>query len=339
MISEDFVVQFTKKIKPLIAEIQPSFFEITVAMAFQYFAEMEVEIAVIETGLGGRLDSTNILMPDLSVITNIGIDHINLLGNTLEKIAFEKAGIIKHNVPVVIGETNAQTSEIFIGISRQKNAPVVFADQLRYTEDYYYKNHRLHISLVQKNNYEKSYFSLDLTGLYQTKNLITVLAALDVLKNKGWKIAHQNIHTGLNNVKKYTGLHGRWEQIKHKPDVFIDVAHNEDGIKQLIAQIKQMNFRELHIVIGMVKDKDIEKVLTLLPQKAHYYFTKAQIVRALAEEQLAAKALQNNLHGNHYINVNIALKTAIQKAHQDDLIIVCGSVFVVGELTFENNNE
>ncbi|MFT3750374.1 MAG: folylpolyglutamate synthase/dihydrofolate synthase family protein [Agriterribacter sp.] len=332
MVSEDFVVRFTQKIKPLIAETQPSFFEITVAMAFEYFAEMQVDVAVIETGLGGRLDSTNVIIPEVSAITNIGMDHMHLLGDTLAAIAFEKAGIIKQGVPVVIGETNTETSGVFTHASGKKNAPIIFADQLRYTEDPVYKDHRLYITIVRKEDNEKEGFSLDLTGLYQAKNLVTVLAVTDALKRKGWKISDENIHTGLNNVKKLTGLHGRWEQVNHKPDVFIDVAHNEDGIKQLVAQAEWMDFRELHIVIGMVKDKDIEKVLALLPKEANYYFTKAQIPRALPEDELSSKALQHDLHGHYYPDVNTAVKTAVQKAHRDDLIIVCGSVFVVGEL-------
>ncbi|MCC6290297.1 MAG: bifunctional folylpolyglutamate synthase/dihydrofolate synthase [Chitinophagaceae bacterium] len=336
MVSEDFVVQFTEKIKPLIQEIQPSFFEITVAMAFQYFAEKQVDVAVIETGLGGRLDSTNVVTPEVSVITNIGMDHMHLLGNTLTAIAFEKAGIIKQDVPVVIGETNAETSAVFTAISHEKNAPIIFADQLRYTEDHTYEDHRLHITVVSKSGNKKTGFSLDLTGLYQAKNLVTVLATVDILKHKNWQISNENIHAGLNDVKKYTGLHGRWEQVHYKPDIFIDVAHNEDGIKQLVAQTEWMNFHALHIVIGMAKDKDIEKVLTLLPKEADYYFTKAQILRALPEDLLAAKALQYDLHGHHYPDVNAAVKAAIQKAHKDDLIVVCGSVFVVGELDVNN---
>ncbi|MFT3946025.1 MAG: folylpolyglutamate synthase/dihydrofolate synthase family protein [Agriterribacter sp.] len=335
-VSEDFVVQFTGKIKLLIAEIQPSFFEITVAMAFEYFAEMQVDVAIIETGLGGRLDSTNVVHPEVSVITNIGMDHMHLLGNTLAAIAFEKAGIIKQGVPVVIGETNVETSAVFTDVSREKNAPIIFADQVRYTEEHTYKDHRLHITVVRKSGNEKAGFSLDLTGLYQAKNVVTVLAAIDTLKHKGWQLSDENIHKGLKDVKKYTGLHGRWEQVHYKPDVFIDVAHNEDGIKQLVAQIEWMNFHALHIVIGMVKDKDIEKILTLLPKEANYYFTKAQIPRALPEDELAAKALQHDLHGNHYPGVNAAVKAAMQKAHPDDLIVVCGSVFVVGELEINN---
>lgn len=332
MVGEDFVVQFTEKAKPLISEIQPSFFEITVAMAFQYFAAMQADIAVIETGLGGRLDSTNIVMPEVSVITNIGMDHMHLLGNTLPEIAFEKAGIIKPGIPVVIGETNVETAPVFERTANEKKAPVVFADRIRYADDYVYKDHRLEVTVVHRADNEKEQFRLDMTGLYQTKNLITVLAAIDQLKQKGWKISHENVHAGLSNVKKHTGLHGRWEQVHHNPGIFIDVAHNEDGIKQLVAQIEWMNFHELHIVIGMVKDKDVEKVLALLPKEAYYYFTKAQTPRALPEDQLAEKALQHDLHGHHYHDVNAAVKTAMQKAHTDDVIIVCGSVFVAGEL-------
>lgn len=336
MVSEDFVVQFTEKAKPLISEIQPSFFEITVAMAFQYFAAMQTDIAVVETGLGGRLDSTNIVMPEVSVITNIGMDHMHLLGNTLPEIAFEKAGIIKPGIPVVIGETNVQTAPVFERTANEKKAPVVFADRIRYADDYVYKDHRLEVTVVHRADNEKEQFRLDLAGLYQTKNLITVLAAIDKLRSKGWKIPDEVLRKGLSSVKKITGLHGRWEQVHHKPDIFIDVAHNEDGIKQLVAQIEWMNFHELHIITGMVKDKDVERVLALLPKEAHYYFTRAQIPRALPEEELASKAMQHKLSGHHYPNVNNALKAALQKAGKDDLIIVCGSVFVVGELDINN---
>lgn len=336
MVSEDFVVQFTEKAKPLISEIQPSFFEITVAMAFQYFAAMQTDIAVVETGLGGRLDSTNIVMPEVSVITNIGMDHMHLLGNTLPEIAFEKAGIIKPGIPVVIGETNVQTAPVFERTANEKKAPVVFADRVRYADDYVYKDHRLEVTVVHRADNEKEQFGLDLAGLYQTKNLITVLAAIDKLRSKGWKIPDEVLRKGLSSVKKITGLHGRWEQVHHKPDIFIDVAHNEDGIKQLVAQIEWMNFHELHIITGMVKDKDVERVLALLPKEAHYYFTRAQIPRALPEEELASKAMQHKLSGHHYPNVNNALKAALQKAGKDDLIIVCGSVFVVGELDINN---
>lgn len=332
MVSEDFVVRFTEQIKPLIAEIQPSFFEITVAMAFQYFAEMQVDVAVIETGLGGRLDSTNIIIPEVSVITNIGMDHMHLLGNTLGEIAFEKAGIIKQGVPVVVGETNADTSAVFIKRAKEKEAPVIFADQVRYADNYAYSNHQLQVTVVEKHDNEKESFSLDLTGLYQAKNLITVLSAIEVLRQKGWNISNTDLHSALANVKKHTGLHGRWEQVHHKPDIYVDVAHNEDGIKQLVVQIEWMNFRELHIVLGMVKDKDVDKVLAMLPKEASYYFTKAQIPRALPEEQLAEKAIQHHLQGHYYPDVNSALQSALQKAHNEDLIIVCGSVFVVGEL-------
>ena len=336
MVSEDFVINFTERIKPLISEIEPSFFEITVAMAFEYFAEMQVDIAVIETGLGGRLDSTNIIIPEVSVITNIGMDHMHLLGNTLAEIAFEKAGIIKQGIPVMIGETSNDTANVFTRVAKDRNAPIVFADQQRYSDDYVYKDNHLQVSVVKKHDNEKTDFRLDLTGLYQAKNLITVLTAIDGLKKKGWKIADDNLHKGLSNVKRITGLHGRWEQIHHKPDVYIDVAHNEDGIRQLVAQAEWMNFRELHIVLGMVRDKDIERVLSLLPQEAHYYFTKAQIPRALPEEQLAAKAVLHGLEGHHYSNVNIALKVALQNAYADDLIVICGSVFVVGEVNIDN---
>lgn len=332
MITEEAVVRFTEGIIPAINEIQPSFFEITVAMAFNYFAEQEVEFAVIETGLGGRLDSTNIIMPELSVITNIGMDHMHILGDTLELIAREKAGIIKQNVPVVIGTSHPQTSPIFAAMAIEKNAPIVFADTQRYVDEYVNENHALKVTVVDTASNEKQVINLDLTGIYQTKNLITVLAAINELKKREWNLDEKDVLYGLRHAKRMTGLHGRWEVIHHNPTVVLDVAHNEDGIKQLTDQIEFTDYHNLHIVIGMVKDKEIEKIMTLLPKEATYYFTKAPIPRAMPEEQLALIAREHNLKGHHYADVNTALTTALDHSNADDLIVVCGSVFVVGEV-------
>ncbi|MBX2922916.1 MAG: bifunctional folylpolyglutamate synthase/dihydrofolate synthase [Chitinophagaceae bacterium] len=332
MIPEAFVVDFVRKIKPVISEVEPSFFEITVAMAFEYFAFSKTDIAVVETGLGGRLDSTNIIVPEVSVITNIGLDHVNILGDTIEKIAFEKAGIIKKGVPAIIGESNALTDPVFAQAALQKDAKLVYADRQRYTDEYLYKDHVLTLSVVDAVTNEKESISLDLTGIYQSKNLVTVLAVIDELRLLGWNISNEALHEGLRHVKKTTGLSGRWDVIHQHPTVVMDVAHNEDGMRQVCAQIEWMDYHQLHIIIGMVKDKDIEKVLALLPVEARYYFTKAGIPRALPESALAALANRKGLTGHAYPDVNSALQNCLSNTHTDDLVVICGSVFLVGEV-------
>jgi dihydrofolate synthase/folylpolyglutamate synthase len=332
MISEDFVIDFTERITPAIDEIEPSFFEITVAMAFDWFAAAQVDIAVIETGLGGRLDSTNVISPELSVITNIGYDHINLLGDTLEKIAFEKAGIIKPGIPVVVGETNAETKPVFEKMAFEKQSPLLLAEQLRYAADWKYEHHQLVVQVANHATPDRTTYTLDLPGFYQTKNLITVLEAIHQLTLKHWNIPVEAVQKGLAQVKKLTGLHGRWEVVHTKPLIVLDVGHNEDGIRQIVAQLELTQYRHLHIVIGMVKDKEIDRALTLLPKEAVYYFTRAQIPRALPEDELAAKATMLGLKGHHFPSVPDALHAARSAAHADDMILVCGSVFVVGEV-------
>lgn len=332
MVSEKFVTGFTEKMKPLIEEISPSFFEITVAMAFEYFAEQKVDIAVIEVGLGGRLDSTNIITPELSVITNIGWDHMNLLGDRLEKIAFEKAGIIKEKIPVVIGEALPETFFVFERASKEKKAPLSVASQKRNVADWHWEKNELFVEVAEEDHTDHKTWRLDLPGLYQAKNLLTVLEACTQLKQLGLKIDDDSIHKGLKHVKKITGLHGRWELIHRSPTVVLDVAHNMDGIKQLVQQIELTGYRQLHIITGMVKDKEAEKILTLFPKEARYYFTKAQIPRAIPENELLEKAKLLNLSGHSFPNVNEALQSALQHAHPDDLVVVCGSVYLVGEV-------
>lgn len=332
MCSESFVTHFTSTIQPLIEEIEPSFFEITVAMAFSYFAEQEVDIAIIETGLGGRLDSTNVITPELSVITNIGWDHMQLLGDTLEKIASEKAGIIKSRVPVVIGETSEETKDVFIQKAKELNAPIVFADEVRYVDSFYYDNGYLAVIVHDKEKDEKPVFQLDLAGIYQRKNILTVLEAVHQLRLQGWVIGRKQVQDSLRHVKKLTGLHGRWEVVHHNPRIVLDVAHNADGIRSIIAQLEFEVFNHLHIIIGMVKDKDVDKVLKLLPHHASYCFTKAQIPRALDENLLLEKAANFQLNGHVYPDVNTAIQAVLSHANQDDLIIVCGSVFLVAEV-------
>ncbi len=332
MVREEFVIDFTEKIKPLIEEIEPSFFEITVAMAFEYFAQQQVDVAVIETGLGGRLDSTNIITPELSIITNIGWDHMNILGDSLEKIAFEKAGIIKEGIPVVIGEVLLETGIVFEKTAKERNAPLSIASHKRQVVDWNWEKHELVVEVAEDHHTDHKKYHLDLPGVYQTKNLLTVLEACSQLQQLGWKIDDKVIHKGLQHTKKLTGLHGRWEIIHTSPLVVLDVAHNVDGMRQLVQQAEVTEHNQLHIVIGMVKDKEIERMLALLPKSAVYYFTKAQIPRALPEDELMETAGKLNLQGDSFPDVNKALEFALQHAHPDDLVIVCGSVFLVGEV-------
>lgn len=332
MVSEEFVILFTERIRPRIEEIEPSFFEITVAMAFEYFAQQEVDIAIIETGLGGRLDSTNVIVPELSIITNIGWDHMNLLGNSLEKIAAEKAGIIKETIPVVVGEVIPETISIFEETAYEKNAPLSIAERKRHITDWNWEKHELVVEVASEHQTDHKIYHLDLQGVYQTKNLLTVLEACSILQQKGWKLDNDAIQQGLKHTKKITGLHGRWEVIHTSPLVVMDVAHNADGIRQLVQQAELISHDQLHIIIGMVKDKDIDRVLSLLPKTANYYFTKAKIPRALPENELMEKAGKLKLKGDSFPDVNEALEFALQHTHPDDLIIICGSVFLVGEV-------
>jgi dihydrofolate synthase/folylpolyglutamate synthase len=332
MVAKGFVIDFTERIRPLIEEIEPSFFEITVAMAFSWFALQKVDVAVIEVGLGGRLDSTNIITPELSIITNISYDHINLLGDTLEKIAAEKAGIIKKGIPVVIGETLPETKRVFIEKATELNAPIYFANEERWIADWKQEKHELVVTVADKHNDDRKDYHLELAGLYQAKNLLTVLEAIHVLVQKKWSISEKHIEQGLLHVRRLTGLYGRWEVIHQNPYTVLDVAHNEDGMKQLAEQLEHCNFQHLHIVMGMVNDKETGTILSLLPRHATYYFTKAQIARALPEIELVAKAKEFGLIGRAFATVNEALQQAIDHADKEDMILVCGSVFIVGEV-------
>ena len=331
MIPKEFVIEFVEKTKLISSEISPSFFELTFVMALEYFAEQSVDIAIIETGLGGRLDSTNIIIPEISVITNIGYDHMDILGNTLEKIAFEKAGIIKRDVPVIIGETNSVTKPIFETRARELNAPIYFAEEKYKVLFSQSHNDSLEIDLLDNSCMKKNKYFLDLSALYQIKNLVTVVATIDQLSNS-FHLNEVSTTAALGQVKSLTKLHGRWEIINRQPLVVLDVAHNVDGIQQLLHQIDNSSHKNLHIVFGMVKDKEIEGVLEILPKNASYYFTKAQISRALPELELLEKARQFHLKGFPFTEVNKALSAAINNASPEDMIIVCGSVFVVGEV-------
>lgn len=332
MISEEYVIDFTKRIQAQIDLIEPSFFEITVAMAFEHFANEQVDIAVIETGLGGRLDSTNIITPVLSVITNIGWDHMNLLGDTLEKIAGEKAGIIKQNIPVVVGETVVETKSVFEAKALAMQSPLYFAYEQFTVVKKETVDHKLNVDVLEATTNNVLQYTLDLPGIYQTKNIVTVLAAVRQLQQQNFNITEEHLQTALATSKQINGLHGRWEVLQSNPTLVLDVGHNEDGIKQIVAQLGESNYNQLHIIIGMVKDKEIENVLALLPKEVRYYFTKAHIPRALPEPDLQQKAAAFNLTGNCFENVNAAIADALQHATKDDLVLVCGSVFLVGEV-------
>ena len=329
---EDFIVAFTEKIQGLIEEIEPSFFEITVAMAFDYFAQQQVDIAIIETGLGGRLDSTNIVTPVLSIITNIGLDHTQLLGDTKEKIAFEKAGIIKPHVCVIVGETLPETEPVFVKVADEKVSPLIFAEHNSYVSDFNYEPEKLTVTVANSKTDNRETYVLDLAGVYQTKNIVTVLEAVRFLQSIHFTISPEQIKQALQEVKKLTGLHGRWELVHHKPAVILDVAHNADGMKQLAEQLELSSYNQLHIVIGMVKDKDVRATLKHLPKTANYYFTKPQTPRALPESEMAEIAAGVGLQGKTYPEVNEALQHIFTEAHRDDLVLVCGSVFLVGEV-------
>ena len=328
-LSEEFVIDFVARLQPLIEEIEPSFFEITVAMAFEYFKTRKVDVAIIEVGLGGRLDSTNIINPLVSVITNIGWDHMNMLGNTLEEIAFEKAGIIKNNTPVVIGERQAITDPIFISAAKERNAPLYFAEDNFSVESYKWINFNLHINIT-KDNKIKTYV-LDLPGIYQLKNILTVLQTVNLLKSQ-YNIDDQSVTKALSHVKSLTGLKGRWEMINEDPKVIVEVAHNIPGIDQLLQQLNQLSFNKLHIIFAMVKDKSPDDILNLLPQQATYYWTQSHIPRALAAFDLKEVGDKLNLQGLAYDNVNDALAHAINSAESNDLILICGSIFLAAEL-------
>ena len=339
MIQKDFVVDFVERTIQISAQIQPSFFELTMAMSFDYFAQQKVDIAIIETGLGGRLDSTNIIIPILSIITNIGYDHVNILGDTLEKIAAEKAGIIKPAIPVIIGEYLFETKPVFIGKAMQCNAPIYFAQDEYAIAGINVSSQTLQCSITDINQSVKENFTLDLNGIYQAKNLLTVLYAEKILLQKGFSITSKVEKYALANTKKITGLHGRWDVVAENPTVVLDVAHNEDGIKQVLDQIQWIRVHgkdlkwQVHFIIGMVKDKEVDKILSLLPAKAVYYFTNAHIPRALPAAILKEKAAACNLTGDCFDDVNEAIKAAKKIALEQDIIIVCGSVFLVGEVT------
>ncbi len=333
MIPEKVVTDFVVRTQALSAVMQPSFFELTVGMAFDWFAAEKVDVAVIETGLGGRLDSTNVITPVLSLITNIGYDHMNILGDTLPLIAGEKAGIIKPGIPAILGETLPETKPVFEKRASEVNAPLYFAREAYRVTDWQYQHHHLLTDVLETATGELQHYQLDLPGIYQTKNLPAVLLAVSLLQQAGFHISQQQVKTALAAVKKLTGLHGRWELIREHPAVVLDVGHNEDGIRAILQQLELTDYHHLHIVTGMVKDKDPDKVLAILPKQASYYFTQAHIPRALPAAELVQKAGAYQLAGEVYSDVNTALIAAENNADKNDLILVMGSVFLVGEVT------
>jgi dihydrofolate synthase/folylpolyglutamate synthase len=327
MCPETFVTSFTNQVKPIIEKIEPSFFEITVGMAFEYFAQENCDIAIIETGLGGRLDSTNVIEPILSLITNIGWDHMALLGNTLSAIAGEKAGIIKANTPVVISEVIPETKIVFEEVANSNKAPIYFAEDFLQFKSF--TNHWTTATF----EYNQITVSCDLPGKYQYKNIRGVLQCVHLLKGMGWKLEDAIISKALQQIKLTTGLMGRWECIQESPKMFLDVAHNEHGMHALLDQLATLSYKQLHIITGMVKDKDVDAVLGLLPKDAIFYFSNAHIPRAMPASEVAEKALKIGIQGTIHENVNDAIAAANKNAHPDDLIIVMGSIFLVAEVT------
>jgi dihydrofolate synthase / folylpolyglutamate synthase len=308
-ISENFVIDFIKENKLFLERHQLSFFEMTVGMAFSYFEKQNVDIAVIEVGLGGRLDSTNIITPEVSVITNIGMDHTQFLGETLKEIATEKAGIIKVNVPVVIGETQDEIQSVFSDKAKTVNADLFFADAS-----------------------EHQVFPCSLLGEYQQKNIKTALQTLSILKTKGLTVKEQHIKKGLMQVQKHTGLRGRWEILSEHPKVICDVAHNKEGLTLVLKQLQKESYKTLHIVLGMVRDKAVEDLVGLFPKQAVYYFCSPALDRGMKVNKLAQIFNANGYQGQTYSSVNEALSSAKQLATPQDLIFVGGSTFVVAEV-------
>jgi dihydrofolate synthase/folylpolyglutamate synthase len=332
-VSEGWVSWFVSKYKDDFDRIQPSFFEMTTAMAFAYFKEMKVDIAVIETGLGGRLDSTNVISPKVSIITNIGWDHMHLLGNTLQEIATEKAGIIKKDVPVIVSETQDEVKEVFEEKAKSAGTELYFADSAWncIAEKYHPLADFMIVEAKEKSGKTFEIIS-DLTGTYQLKNMGAVITCVDLLNKQNFTVSHEALLKGLLNVKKNTGFKGRWYILQKNPTVLCDTAHNVDGLTQIIPILGSIEKDKLHIVIGMVEDKEVSKVLNLFPSDAHYYFCKANIPRGMDAELLQSKAAEFNLKGEVYTSVESALKAAKANATNKDLIFVGGSTFTVAEV-------
>ena len=329
---EEFVVDFVEKNKAFFEPLSPSFFELTTAMAFTYFAGQGVDVAVIETGLGGRLDCTNIITPELSIITNISLDHTQFLGSTMEKIAAEKAGIIKRGVPVIIGETTPETKSVFLEKAKSVDAPIFFAEE-----------EALLVSATPQNSgYEYTSgnygtFHGELGGFCQEKNTNTILSAIEKLKEKGLRITPDSVRKGFTDVTSLTGLMGRWQRIGESPRTVCDAGHNIGGIAYIVRQLQAQECDTLRIVFGMVSDKDITAVLAMMPKNAVYYFTQASIKRAMPAAELREKAAAFGLHGNHYPNVKAAYTAAKADSTPDDFIFIGGSCFIVADLLATKN--
>jgi len=331
-VSKEWVVDFVKDHKPAIESIQPSFFEITVAMAFAAFADEKVDIAVIETGLGGRLDSTNVITPILSIITNISYDHQDILGNTLQEIAAEKAGIIKKGVPVVLGEQQDETERVFLEHAMRNKSTLYYAESLwdlvRVKQDAQYQ----YFKAVQRAQREMYDLRTDLSGSYQQHNIKTVLAAAEVLvANQGLNLSLPKILEALSKVKELTGLRGRWEWIQHNPAIICDVGHNAAGITEVMKQWKEVPAKQKHIVVGFVRDKDVAAALALFPKDSIYYFCNAQTPRALPAAELREMAAEQHLNGLAYSSITEAVNAAKQNMDDADALLITGSFFVVGE--------
>ncbi|HYG38165.1 MAG TPA: folylpolyglutamate synthase/dihydrofolate synthase family protein [Cytophagales bacterium] len=326
------VIDFVLKNKSLIESVKPSFFEMTVVMAFDHFAKEGVDVAIIEVGLGGRLDSTNVIQPICSLITNIGYDHQALLGNTLEEIAFEKAGIIKPETPIVVSEMQKEVKEVFERISRERNAPLFFGDSKYRVIKKELRNGKLVVDVFTDKGKLFEELQLGLSADYQIKNLPGVLKTIAIAKDNGFTIEIDAIRRGIMKTSELTGLKGRWQKLAEKPLVICDTGHNEDGIREVLKQIENTPYKKLFIVFGTVNDKDINKILNLLPKTASYFFCEASIPRALPATDLQKAAERVGLKGEVVKNVNDAIAEAKRKAQEEDLIFVGGSNFVVAEI-------
>ncbi len=333
-VGKEFVTGFTAGHRHLFERLRPSFFEMTVAMAFECFAAEKVDIAVIETGMGGRLDSTNIITPMVSVITNIGMDHTEFLGNSLQAIAGEKAGIIKPGIPVVIGEMQPETKEVFTHAARRLGSDISFASN-EYNCEYAMLTtdgrQSLNITGAAGRKSDWNNLETDLLGFYQQKNAVTVLTTIDILVRAGVEISRNAVYNGFRKVAAATGLQGRWQIAGRNPLVVFDTAHNEEGIACILEQIKATPHRKLHMVIGFVSDKNTGEILRMLPADATYYFTMASIPRSLDAADLRSRALAAGLSGNAYNTVPDAVSAAVAAAGPDDLVFVGGSTFVVAD--------
>lgn len=332
MVEKNWVVDFVEKNKSIIEEIQPSFFETAVAMAFKYFEEQKVDIAFIEVGMGGRLDSTNVLSPLLSVITNISFDHTQFLGKDLASIAREKAGIIKDNTPVVIGQTQEETAPVFIKRAKEHNSRIIFADQIYSIRNPLHKDTKLFVDIYKKDDLLYKNLVSMLSGNYQLKNIATVICAIEELGNIGFKFSEEEIRAGFLNLQTNAPLMGRWQTLSTNPLTICDTGHNKDGLTYVIEQINQTPHNNLHFVLAMVGDKDIDKVISMLPKNAYYYLSKADIPRGLEIEVLSKKIEQVGLNYSSFPSIREALFIAQKNAKNNDLVFVGGSTFTVAEV-------